>query len=198
MARADTLDLGAWFILRMSSAATLSVCEGLKRAGFDVWTPVERKIGRMPRTRTAFDKQRPLMPSYVFANVQDIDALAELAVIPNRECPRFTLFRHNNGIPLIADEELEALRAEESRMQRIFDRQKVKGRKGPSFEKGASVKAQSGGFEGLSGIVEGTQGQYTLVTYAGFGKPIKIASLLLLPDEVTNRQSQDTAAQEAA
>lgn len=199
MAKADhVLDLGGWFILRMSSAATLSLAEALTRAGFDVWTPVERTIGRMPRTRTEYDKAKALMPSYVFANICHFDDLARLAVVPNRECPRFSLFRYNGGVPLIADAELGALREEEVRTRNIFDRLKAKGKKGPAFVKGTHVRATSGGFEGLSGVVEDTQGQCTLVSYAGFHKPIKIASLLLLPDDARNAQSQDAAAQEAA
>lgn len=194
----DELDLGSWCILRMGSASTLSVLESLRQAGFEVWTPVERKIGRMPRTRAQFDKSFALMPSYVFANVRHVEELARLAMIPNREHPRFTLFKHQGGFPLIADAELEALRSIETKRQGLFERLKRKGTKGPAFAVGQSVRVPDGGFAGLSGMVEGSSGEYTLVSFAGFHKPIKIASLLLLPDAVTNEQPQGTAAQEAA
>lgn len=175
----ETLDLGSWFILRCASADTLKVASQLEKRGFDVWTPVERKRGRKPRTRAHYDKTFPLMPSYVFVSVHDITAVQRLAVIPSADTPRFTIFQHGGGIPLIADAQLDALRAEESRLQAIYAKQVAKGKKGPKFDAGHIVRISEGPFAGLGATVQEQQGQFTLVNLDGFNQPIKIASILL-------------------
>lgn len=180
----DFLDLGSWFILRMASADTLSVLSGLTRAGFDAWTPIERKRGRMPRTRVPYDKQFPLMPSYVFVNVHHLAEIQHLALLPPRNIPRFTMFQFQGGIPLIGDDQLDALRAEESRLQSVYDRQCRKGMKGPKFNPGTLVHVSEGdAFAGMDGKVVEQQGQFTLVSFSGFHSPIKISSLLLAHEE---------------
>lgn len=186
----DELDLGSWCILRMGSASTLSVLESLRRAGFDVWTPVEHKLGRMPRTRVSYEKQFALMPSYVFARVEHIEDLAKLAMMPNPDHPRFSMFQHQGGFPLIAESELDALRETESKRQGVFERLRRRGMKRPTFPLGQAVRVSEGGFAGLTGIVEGKSGEFTLVSYAGFHNPVKISSLLLLPDAVINEQPE--------
>jgi transcriptional antiterminator NusG len=103
-------------------------------------------------------------------------------MIPNREHPRFSVLTERGAIPLIADAELGALRAEEERLGRVFDKSKRKGQRGPVFGQGQAVKITEGGFAGLSGIVEDQQGNFTLVSFNGFHAPIKVSSLLLLSD----------------
>lgn len=177
----DILDLGGWCILRMASADTLRLFKTLTSAGFEVWTPVEKRMGRMPRTRAIFDKEFPLMPSYIFASVHHLTELHSLAMLPNREHPKFSMFRYQGGIPLIADAQLNALRAEEERTGRIYEKQRRKGQKGPRLDRGSEVRMTEGPFAGMSGIVEDHQGQFTLVDMTMFGKivTIKISSLLL-------------------
>jgi transcription antitermination factor NusG len=184
----DILDLGSWFILRMASADTLKVADQLAKRGFDVWTPIERKRGRKPRTRAQFDKSFALMPSYVFANMHHLAELQRMADLPSSDTPRFTLFRYAGGVPLIADDQLAALRGEETRLQRVYEKQVAKGAKGPKFNAGQIVRLQEGGFAGLSGEVVEQQGQFTLVSIDGFHAPIKIASLLLL-DEAQDQKA---------
>lgn len=178
------LDLGSWCILRMSSGDTLKVAASLSAAGLTVWTPVEKRIARKPKTRSRFDTEAALMPSYAFGRVEHIDELLRLAMTPRREHPRFSVFHHKGGIPLIADDQLDALRGEESRTHRIFDRLKRRGNKGPTLAKGSEVKLPDGPFAGFTGIVEDQQGQFTAVGLTIFGKPvtIKVASCLLPPD----------------
>lgn len=182
------LDLGAWCILRMGSAQTISVATALRSAGFEVWTPVERTIRRTPISRTRFEKEHALMPSYVFAHVRHIVDLARLAMMPGPDHPRFTMFKHQGGFPLIADCELDALRQFEQRRHDVFEKQRRKGLKGPVFERGQEVRVPEGGFAGLTGVVQDQQGQYTLVSFAEFHKPIKIASILLADEKVSTEQ----------
>ena len=175
----DTLDLGSWFILRMASSDTLSVLKGLLKAGYDAWTPIERRRGRMPRTRTAYDKEFALMPSYVFVNIHHLAEIQHMALVPPRNIPRFTLFQYQGGVPLIADNQLDALRYEEGRLQAVYDRALRKGKKGPRFNPGETIRIEEGPFAGMDGIVTDQTGQFTLVNFAGFASPIKISSLLL-------------------
>ena len=175
----DTLDLGSWFILRMASSDTLSVLKGLLKAGYDAWTPIERRRGRMPRTRTAYDKEFALMPSYVFVNIHHLAEIQHMALVPPRNIPRFTLFQYQGGVPLIADNQLDALRYEEGRLQAVYDRALRKGKKGPRFNPGETIRIEEGPFAGMDGIVTDQTGQFTLVNFVGFASPIKISSLLL-------------------
>lgn len=182
-----TLDLGSWFILRMGSSDTLNLAKGLAKMGYDVWTPIERRKGRMPRTRTEYDKEFALMPSYVFVNVHHLRDIQHLAMLPPRSIPRFVLFQYQGGVPLIADSQLDALRGEESRLQAVYERACRKGKRGPKFDAGHIVRIEEGGFMGMEGVVEGQQGQFTLVNFEGFNAPIKIASILLAEDEAETK-----------
>lgn len=187
----DVLDLGSWCILRMASADTLRVTQSLKAAGFDVWTPTEWRVGRMPRTRARFDKPCAIMPSYSFARVEHIDELLRIAMLPGRRHPNFTVFHYRGGVPVIAESQLSALRVEEHDRREAFERSRWKGIKLERLAPGSEVQMPAGPFEGLSGIVEDTHGQYTLVNVDVFGKTtlIKVASLLLA-DEAQLEQAK--------
>lgn len=189
----DILDLGGWCILRTASRDTLSVCDDLKRAGFGAWTPRERRIGRKPRTRKQYNKIFAIMPTYVFAPASSMNSLLSLSIDPRRNCPPFTVFKYGDGFPLIADGELEALRVEEARRNAIFERQKNKGRKAPTFRVGLKVLLSEAGFKGLVGKVVESQGSFTLIDIPGFAYPIKIASLQLEKDMLAGEQQRQPA-----
>lgn len=177
----DTLDLGSWCILRMSSGDTLRLVKSLHRAGIEAWAPIEKRVAKMPRTGAPFDKESALLPSYVFAPVEHVDDLLRLAHEQRRAHPKFAVFRHRGGIPLIADDQLDALRSEETRKGRVFEKWRRRGMKGPVLERGTEVKLPDGPFAGYSGVVERTQGQFTIVGATILGKvvEIQVASLLL-------------------
>jgi hypothetical protein len=175
-----TLDLGSWCILRSSGADTLRLVRSLRNAGIETWAPIEKRLAKMPRTGAPFDKEMALLPSYVFAPACFVNELLRLAFNPGRAHPKFTVFRHRGGIPLIADDQLDALRNEENRKGRVFEKWRRRGQKGQPLAPGTEVKLQ-GAWAGYTGIVEGQQGQFTLIAATIFGKPveIKVASLLL-------------------
>ena len=192
----DTLDLGEWFILRCASADTIKLTEHLKRKGYDVWTPIQRKLGRRPRTRAHFDKEVPIMPSYVFANMHHLAELHHMATVPHiSEVPAFCLFQSRAGlVPLIADDQLDALREYETTERAKYQRQVAKSKPAPKFDTGAIVRLQEGPFAGLDGEVVEQHGQFTLVSFGGFHAPIKIASCLLLDDSVLEQSDAARAA----
>lgn len=198
MAGREELDLGSWCILRMASADTLSVMDALALKGFEVWTPVDRRIGRMPRTRKEYDKRFALMPSYVFAHVSGMDELLRLAMLPSKDVPRFSMFRHQGGFPLIAEADLSELRSEEKRRLGIFERWRISRMKAPIFSPGTEVLMAEGGFAGLLGKVVGSQGRYTLVDIPGFDQPLKISSLLLSEQSLREADNEFSTAAKAA
>jgi transcription antitermination factor NusG len=176
-----TLDLGSKLILRMASADTLRLARSLNAVGIEAWAPIEKRGAKMPRTGAPFDKEIAMMPTYVFAPVEHVDELLRLAHEQHRAHPRFTVFRHRGGIPLIADDQLDALRSEETRKGRVFEKWRRKGSKPPKIARGTEVRLPDGPFAGYSGIVERTQGQFTIVGATILGKVIElqVASLLL-------------------
>lgn len=194
----ETLDLGGWFILRMASSDTLPLVNALRKRGHDVWTPVERRIGRMPRTRKEYDKTLPIMPSYAFASVEAMDDILRLAVIPTSDLPRFTLFRHGLGFPLVADRELDVLRYHERQLQDRFDRYKAGKKKAPTFDIGLEVALSDAGFEGLKGKVVESRGRFTLVDIPGFAQPIRISSLLIAKDVLAGEAKESGAVSKRA
>jgi transcription antitermination factor NusG len=191
-----TLDLGSWCILRTSSADTLRLLKSLTQAGLGAWTPIEKRFGKMPRTKASFDKEAALLPTYVFGRVEHVDELLRLAMIPHRQHPKFWVFQQQGGIPLIADDQLNALRQEEDRKVRVFERFKRRGRKGAPLPRGTEVKLSEGPMAGFPGVVEDQQGQFTNVSFEIFGKPvsIKVASLLLAENMAQDELPQTRAA----
>jgi len=177
------LDLGQWCILRTAPADTVKAMRALTAEGIEAWTPVERKVGRTPRQRNRYERETALMPSYLFAGAKSIDHLLHLARQPWLDFPKFRVFTYKGGIPLVADSELQSLRAEEARCNRLFERLKQIGRKVPRLPEGTQVEMPDGPFVGLTGVVEGHRGKVTLVSFAGFHKPIEIASFLLVDEE---------------
>lgn len=189
----DILDLGSWFILRCASADTAKVLDQLDKRGFTVWSPVTRKQGKPTKDGHA-EKIFPLLMSYIFASIHDLPDIERLAVIPTSDLPRFTLFRTSDGrLPLIDAKQLEALRYHEEKTQRQYDEALRKGQPLPKFEAGHTFALRGGGFEGMEATVIEQQGQYTLVEISGFPQPIKVASLLLMGDDVECAQTEKSA-----
>lgn len=170
----NSLDLGSWIILRCAGTNTLKLATALLDTGFDVWTPVEEVDKRKPRRPGRNRDTIPVMPSYIFARACHLLDLLELSQPETNPSVGFSVFRHNARFPLIADKDLDPLR--------VAERRRTPFGKVARFTRGDMVKLTEGGFAGLTGVVEMTRGQYTLVTFPGFPMPIKISSLILLPD----------------
>jgi len=164
----------AWIVLRCSGANTLKLANSLRAEGFDAWTPVETLKRREGPSRSRRKEVLPVMPSYIFARAHHLFALLSMSKDETNPTSGFSVFRHHDRIPLIADGDLDPLRVAE-RKRTPFD-------KVAKFTKGEMVKLLEGGFAGLQGVVELTRGQYTLVTFPGFPMPIKISTLLLKSD----------------
>ena len=178
---------GHWCILRTGGSKTLRLADALAEAGYQVWTPREEYKARLPRRKAKETRHIPIMPTFVFAHARHLVDLARFAQTglgtyrewcEDRQCevvkrfPDFSLQRYNDRYPLIDDIELRPLRHAERRATPL---EKVK-----TFNPGERIKLTEGGFAGMSGIVQTSDGKHTMVCFPNFAIPIKISTLLLL------------------
>ena len=177
---AGKMDNG-WCILRTSSRFTIPLAETLALDGYEVWTPIETRMVRVPRKHTKREVKLPIMPSYVFAKshrLVDLLLLEDMPVKPRKDSGAhadFTVMRAFGEIPVVPDKHLAQLRTIEAKLT-----PKPKAEK--TFDRGAVVKVASGIFGGMIGRVERSDPAHTLVYFDG--RPVKIPTLLLGPDGV--------------
>lgn len=174
-------------ILRTGGSKTISLADSLKEAGIDVWTPIERRTRRKPRSKVITEIEICVMPTYVFAPVEYLPTLINLSQAMFSPHPDFSVFRYHGAIPVVSEDELAPIRAIEART--------APKEAWPSFTQGEKVKLTQAGFDGMSGMVEVSKGQFVLVAFPGFSTPIKVSALLLERDSV---RPDDIAASKAA
>lgn len=190
-----------WCILRTSGRHTLRLAEILGRDGFEVWTPIERKVVRVPRMNVKRPVALPIMPSYVFAKSCHLIDLIQLSAMPLKPrfdarlvaCPDFSIMHHGDRIPIIADDQLQALR-------RIEVKRQPKKRADITFPRGVDVKVkvEGGSFAGMKGRVERSDHVSTLVCFDD-RLTIRISTSLLSLDELgLGSPSRGEAARKAA
>ena len=187
---------GAWIILRCSGRHTLRLAQSLAEDGFECWTPARTMRIRKPRWNVHREVTLPLMAGFVFAQSRHLVDLMDVANSPNAlrrglgrlmpAHPVFRVFHLNDRIPLIADQELEALRQEERTGQDPADLKDL-------FRKGEKVMVTQGIFGGMGGIVERVDGVFTLVRF-GSRMRVKISTFILEPNSVITRTQAVKAA----
>jgi transcription antitermination factor NusG len=176
-----------WCILRTSGRTTLRLAEQLRRDGFEAWTPKQTSRVRIPRCNVRREVTLPLMPSFVFVASRHLIDMLERAELATED---FSVFRYLDRFPIVADVDLEPLRLAETRAIPTARRQ--------AFRRGDTVLVPSGSFAGMSGIVERSDGRFTLVSF-GTRMRVKISTFILKPVVGISRSSQlGTAAREAA
>jgi hypothetical protein len=178
-----TLDLGQWCILQTAGADTLRVVEALTEEGLCVWAPVRWATARKPITRSRYDKPHPIMAGYVFGDAGHVGDFLHLSSIRRRDIPHFWFLEGEvvGSTPLIADSELDGLRRAEARLRAMFDAEKRKEAKPPTFDPGTKVRMEEGAYAGLSGVVEQMHGKGEAVVFIPeYNRAIKVASFLLL------------------
>ncbi len=173
-----------WCILRCAGRSTLPLAASLAEDGFEVWTPVETRIVRIPRANVRREVRRPIMAGFVFACARHLWTLVELADMPVKSRRGvglrkpahhdFSLFHDLGDFGFVRDGELQSLRMAEHRAVPLA---KLK-----AYARGATVPGR-GAFEGLAGIVEGSRGKFTLVCFNG-DTVVKIPTFILRADEI--------------
>lgn len=161
-----------WVILRTKASNTLRLDRSLAAAGFDTWTPTEIQLRPGRKTSGKAEVIVAVMPTYVFARACHLLGLLDEAETSGSDHPDFSVFRHCERIPVIADHELNALRQ--------IERKAAAKAKPVRFDLGSRVRTPDGPFQGLTGqVIEGARGEFTLVAFPGFNIPIKFASWTL-------------------
>lgn len=177
-----------WCILRCSAARTLLVAASLAGAGIEVWTPSEIQQRRRGRNRDRVECEIAIMPTFVFARAAQLGGLFAILASPLNPHPAFSIFRFHGRIPLVAERDVAALRRveEKARTRRLRSERKV-------IPVGANIRMSEGGFAGMSGIVEESDGKFALVAFGGSFR-VKIATFLLGTDEVQELQAREGVA----
>lgn len=166
---------GKWCILRTAGPRTLPLMRSLIDAGFKAWTPVAQVKRRLPRRRDRVETPAAMLPTFVFAQADRLPELARLARSPLNPHPAYSVFRFDGRVPILTDRQIEALRLAEARA--------VPKRRRPTLTIGTTVKPGEGAYAGLEGVVQESDGKYTLVAFGGWMN-VQIETLLLLGDEV--------------
>lgn len=161
-----------WCILRTSGRHTLALARSLGAAGFGTWAPQTQTRKRAPRTNERSEQPAPLLPTYVFARTDRLSDLLGLANADRHAHPEFSVFHYFDRIPIIADCELDPLRAAEAKSIR-------RRREKREFNQGDVVSVDDGPWTGLSGIVQQAQGNYAMVLFRGMS--VRVATFLLHP-----------------
>lgn len=187
-----------WVVLRCSPASTVPLCDELARLGVTAWTPTALPTVRLPRRRIkrTLDKRAPLLPCYIFAALDDLSELKRLAAdVGGSILIDFSiLVRPDGQTALVADSQLEPLRAMEARMER----KQVPSGERPIFSPGSAVAVKDdGAWAGMSGIVQRADDKWVLVCFGG-RIHVKIDGLQLREVEAESDQPMGTAALKAA
>lgn len=175
-----------WCILRTSSRFTIPLAETLALDGYEVWTPIETRMVRVPRKNVKREVRLPIMPSYVFARAHQLIDLLIMEDLPSK--PRrqgigahadFSVMRAFGDIPTVPDPHLAALR-------RLEIKRTPKKKAEKTFVPGVTVKVGGGSFAGMAGKVERSDAGYTLVAFNN-RYSVKIPTLLLREDSISER-----------
>ncbi|MFS0737540.1 transcription termination/antitermination NusG family protein [Sphingomonas sp. 1P06PA] len=185
-----------WFMLRTSGPKTLPLARSLASAGLDVWTPIEVRNRRRPRSKARVEIEVPVMPTFVFARASQLSQVSQILARPMTGHARFSLFLYDGRIPFIADREVQSLREVEERSRDALKRAQRKNQR-RSFPAGTEVRVPEGSFAGMSGIVKQGDDRFALVCFGG-SMTVKIATFLLEADAIQcDRPATGTAAQAA-
>lgn len=172
-----------WIILRTSSRSTLRLAKQLTDIGIEAWSPSKVRNGKIPHRRARLPLREPILASFVFARAANANRLIGLELF-NHSLPSFSLFRHDNRVPLVADRELETLRTVEAREDMLAKR---RARKQWRPDLGQTVRVSDGAAAGLEGTVESLKGGFAVVSFGG-KLSMKIAAFLLEDDGVSEPQ----------
>lgn len=184
MARAVT---DGWIILRTSGPRTLKLAASLLVAGIEAWTPAHMVRSRNVRAKNRRVTAAPIMPTFVFVRQCHRADLAQVLAMPMNPHPAFSIFRHIEGIPVIADHTLTSLRAVEERAQRAVLREKR-----VTFLAGQTVKVERGPATGMSGVVRKSDDKFAFVAFGSI--EMKIATFLLAEERVRSENIPSLAA----
>lgn len=174
-------------ILRTAPSRTIPLAKSLLAVGIEAWTPIEVQERRVGRKRLREDRDVPMVPGIVFADYAKLPRLVSISRSPGmiyqswdaeqrrmvtRDHPPFSVFRYLDGYPFVTDKALDPLRMEE---RKATPKAKVR-----TFRPGEEVRFPDAGFDGITGIVQMSKGNWAMVLFEGFTIPVKIGTRKLL------------------
>lgn len=171
-----------WCILRTSGAKTIPLARSLALSGFDVWTPMQETLKRR-RPGVFVDCEVPILPTFVFAQADQLPSLAGYLARPSSEHPPFSIFHYCGRIPVIAEAEMTSLRDSVLGVQRASLRgsQQMRPRVLPE---GTKVRVEQGPYAGMSGVVDSSDGKHTSISFGGWMDRVKIETWRCLDVDV--------------
>ncbi len=187
-------DEQGWCILRTNGRRTLRLVGSLVAAGIEAWAPREVKRVKPPRGKRLIrpggfvEREAAIMPGFVFAREQHLPELRFIERLPVSPHPDFSVFHPGGRAPIVADSEIAALRQAEERARRA-----IRMTRHYAVSVGLKVRPTEGAFAGLNGVVETSDGKFSLVLFDGKMR-VKIASWLLLSNSVDGASAQMSAA----
>ncbi len=172
-----------WCILRTSPSSTITLTDSLTDAGFEVWTPMEIGTKRARHSRDRIDRLAAIMPSFIFASAENAADLLRLSGNPVKQHADFSVFHHRDRVPLVSDRALDTLRdAEEQAAAKRVKQMRRDCRKAEPFGLGDEIKIGHGAFGGLPGIIEESDGRFTLVCFGTMR--VKMDTFILRSDVI--------------
>lgn len=160
-----------WCILRTAGPRTLLLVDSLNRHGVRAWTPTTTARRRKSRRSPSFVvRQAAMLPTFVFADADHLGELCRYERSPVSPHPPYSVFRYYHRAPLVGDAAIEALR--------MFERQAVPKAERRTVPVGSTIRLPDGPFAGLDGIVQASDGGYTLVAFGG-RMEVKIETFIL-------------------
>lgn len=170
-----------WIVLRCAGRSTLGLAASLAEDGFEVWTPVETSVKRVPRMNVRREVRLPIMRSYVFARAVHLVDLLQLAAMPVK--PRrgaglmkpahadFSVWHAFGGIPMVRDKDMAKLRAREVKLTPKKIAAYV-------LPQGAKARVNGGICSGLKGVVIRSKPTTTWIRF-GNSAPFELPTILL-------------------
>ena len=179
-----------WCILRTGGQRTIPVARSLAGAGLKVWTPVEVKDWRRPRSKEVKERELAIMPTFVFVRADQINEVRAILSAPVSPHPPFSIFTWGGKIPVIADRSIASIRSDEemkaaARSREMERRERDRLRKQRfDFPEGSSVTApDQAAFVGLTGVVEACDGKQAVVIFGGALR-VEIATWMLQEERI--------------
>lgn len=190
-----------WCILRMAGQRTLAVVSSLSQAGIGVWTPSTMRRKFRPRSTKYTDFRIPLLPSFAFADADQVRELLAIVHAPISAHPPFSIFTRGDEVQLVRDRDLEALREYERLAQEEWERfvaaaardakRKRKKSRAKAYVLGQRVRVDRPAFSGLEGkIVEIRNNGDLVLEFHGFLRGAAVPACDVEPIQLSTQSNE--------
>lgn len=173
-----------WFAVRTAGPRTINLARSLAEAGHEAWTPVRVTRRRLSRSKVRVEREGAMLPTFVFVRADALRDLLTCLSMPSNPHPAFSIFRHNGNIALFDGGSLSTMRLNEDKERERIERERLADLRREhrrEFTPGTAVRVPTGGFAGMTGVVQEGDDRFALVSFGG-RMNVKIATFLLSDD----------------